>query len=71
MLPHGPDGLPQPLCAAYRRRALPVMEGHFARGVRKVTSALAGLQVEPLPVTELALFQNVNTPEDWAAYAAK
>ena len=47
------------------------MEAHFSRGVRKVTAALDGLAVEPLLVAELSIFQNVNTPEDWAAYAAK
>jgi molybdopterin-guanine dinucleotide biosynthesis protein A len=71
LLPYGPDGLPQPLCAVYHRRALPTMEDHFRRGMRKVTAALAGLAVERLAVEELSLFQNVNTPEDWAPYAAK
>jgi len=71
VLPHGPDGLPQPLCALYRRNALPVMLGHFHRGVRKVTAALDGLPVEPLEVAQLSIFQNVNTPEDWAGYAPK
>ena len=70
LLPYGPHGLPEPLCAVYRRRARAAMKAHFARGVRKVTAALAGLEVEPLVVAELSFFQNVNTPEDWAAYAA-
>jgi molybdopterin-guanine dinucleotide biosynthesis protein A len=71
LLPYGPDRLPQPLCAVYHRRALPAMEDHFARGVRQVTAALAGLAVERFDVAELSCFQNVNTPEDWAAYAAE
>ena len=71
ILPYGPDGLAQPLCAVYPRGALAVMEAHFAAGIRKVTAALAGVAVEPLRVPELSIFQNVNTPEDWAAYAAK
>jgi molybdopterin-guanine dinucleotide biosynthesis protein A len=71
LLPFGPDALPQPLCAVYHRRARAAMEDHFARGVRRVTEALAGLGVEPLAVAELSYFQNVNTPQDWAAYAAK
>ena len=71
LLPYGPDGLPQPLCAVYHRRSLPTMEEHFRRGMRKVTAALAGLAVERLAVEELSVFQNVNTPEDWAPYAAK
>jgi len=71
LLPYGPDNLPQPLCAVYRRRALPVMEDHFTRGVHKVTAALAGLAVERWDVSELSCFQNINTPRDWAAYAAE
>ena len=71
LLPYGPDGLPQPLCAVYRRHAGDVMSHHFAGGVRRVTEALAGLEVEPLVVAEVLHFQNVNTPEDWARYAAK
>jgi molybdopterin-guanine dinucleotide biosynthesis protein A len=71
ILPYGPDGLPQPLCAVYPRSALAAMEAHYAAGIRKVTAALAGLAVEPLRVAELSIFQNVNTPEDWAGYAAK
>jgi molybdopterin-guanine dinucleotide biosynthesis protein A len=71
LLPYGPHGLPEPLCAVYRRRAGAVMGDHFARGVRRVTEALAGLEVEPLVVAEVSHFQNVNTPEDWARYAAK
>jgi molybdopterin-guanine dinucleotide biosynthesis protein A len=71
ILPCGPDGLPQPLCAVYHKRALPTLEDHFNRGIRKVTAALTGLTVERLAVAELSLFQNVNTPEDWAPYAAK
>jgi molybdopterin-guanine dinucleotide biosynthesis protein A len=47
------------------------LEEHFSRGVRKVTAALEGLAVERLFVAELSVFQNVNTPEDWAAYAPK
>ena len=71
LLPYGPHGLPEPLCAVYRRRAGAVMSHHFARGVRRVTEALAGLEVEPLVVAQVSHFQNVNTPEDCARYAAK
>jgi molybdopterin-guanine dinucleotide biosynthesis protein A len=71
VLPYGPDGLPEPLCAAWNRRALPALEAAFARGVRKVTAALEGLPVARLDVAEVAVFQNVNTPEDWSGYAPK
>ena len=70
LLPYGPDGLPQPFCAVYRRRTLAALEEQFARGVRQVTRALSGLAVERFVVAEVSLFQNVNTPQDWAAYAA-
>jgi molybdopterin-guanine dinucleotide biosynthesis protein A len=71
LLPRGPDGLEQPLCAVYHRRALPVLEKHFSSGVRKVTAALESLAIMRLAVAELSVFQNVNTPQDWAAYASK
>jgi len=68
ILPHGPDGRPQFLCAVYPRSALGTIETHFFNGVRRVETALDGLAVEPLEIAELSCFQNVNTPEDWAAY---
>jgi molybdopterin-guanine dinucleotide biosynthesis protein A len=70
LLPAGPSGKLEPLCAVYHRRALAPMELHFTRGVRKVTAALTGVPTVCLSVPELAPFQNVNTPEDWAGYAA-
>jgi molybdopterin-guanine dinucleotide biosynthesis protein A len=71
VLPYGPDGLPQPLCAVYHRCVLAALDDRFGRGVRRVTEALSGLEVERFPVAELSHFQNVNTPQDWDAYAAK
>ncbi|MDE3167158.1 MAG: molybdenum cofactor guanylyltransferase [Acidobacteriota bacterium] len=70
LLPHAPGGLPEPLCAVYRRTALPHLEERFLLGVRKVTLALEGLRVLHLEIGEREHFQNVNTPEDWAGYAA-
>jgi molybdenum cofactor guanylyltransferase len=71
LVPVGPSGIPEPLCAAYRRRSRAPLEGAFERGERKVTAAFAALQVVLWPMAELAPFQNVNTPEDWAGYAAE
>jgi len=71
LLPCGPSGLPEPLCAVYNRTALPVIQARFAAGTRKVTAALEGLKVVTLEVAEVALFQNLNTPEDWAAHAGE
>jgi molybdenum cofactor guanylyltransferase len=71
LLPSGPSGRLEPLCAVYRRQSLERLEASFARGVRKVTAALEGLAIVRLAVPELAPFQNVNTPEDWERYAAE
>ncbi|HEY1336647.1 MAG TPA: molybdenum cofactor guanylyltransferase [Bryobacteraceae bacterium] len=66
LLPAGPSGLPEPLCAVYRLRVLEALEEAFARGVRKITAAL-GDRMRTAPVHWE--FHNVNTPEDWARYA--
>jgi molybdopterin-guanine dinucleotide biosynthesis protein A len=71
LLPCGPGGRPEPLCAAYHRRALAGLEAAFARGIRKVTAAMEGLGALRLNVDEMAVFQNVNTPEDWSGYGAE
>jgi molybdenum cofactor guanylyltransferase len=70
LLPVGPDGRPEPLCALYHRRCLEPMGTAFAAGIRKVTAALDTVRTVRLPMAEVSLFQNVNTPEDWAGHAA-
>jgi molybdopterin-guanine dinucleotide biosynthesis protein A len=70
LLPTGPSGRPEPLCAVYHRRSIERLEAAFSGGVRKVREAAAGLAMIVLPVEEVAYFQNVNTPEDWSGYAA-
>ncbi len=71
LLPHGPSGRPEPLCAVYHTGARAALESAFASGVRKITAALAGLHTAAYEVTELTPLQNVNTPEDWSPYAAE
>jgi molybdopterin-guanine dinucleotide biosynthesis protein A len=71
VVPIGPSGLPEPLCAVYRRSSLPVLERALRRGIRSVRAALNDLRTTLISVPELAHFQNVNTPEDWADYAPK
>jgi molybdopterin-guanine dinucleotide biosynthesis protein A len=68
----GGSGRPQPLCAVYRRSCLAPIEAAFAHGVRKVTAALASLRTvrRPVEMEQIPQFQNLNTPEDWAAYDA-
>jgi len=70
LLPLTAERRPEPLCAVYRRTCLDVLEKAFAGGTRKVTAALEAVRTLRLPMEEVAQFQNVNTPEDWAGYAA-
>jgi molybdenum cofactor guanylyltransferase len=69
LLPISAGDRPQPLCAAYRANCLAPFETAFGGGVRKMTAALEAVTVRRLPMEEVLQFQNVNTPEDWAAYA--
>ena len=71
LVPAGPSGHPEPLCAVYHRRSRQALEGALGRGVRSVRAALEGLRAAVVSVPEVTPFHNVNTPEDWAAYAPK
>lgn len=71
LIPTGPSGRPEPLCAVYGGICLPAFERAFSGGVRRVTEALESVSAVRFPVTETLCFQNVNTPEDWAGYAAE
>ena len=69
LLPFGPSGLPEPLCAVYRREIRRPLAAAFDLGVRKITAAFEGLRVVHFSVPELKPLQNVNTPQDWTQYA--
>lgn len=68
LIPVSPSG-PEPLCAVYHRRCLPSIELAAREGRRKITDALAGLRIVHWPVSEAGWFENVNTPQQWAAHA--
>jgi molybdopterin-guanine dinucleotide biosynthesis protein A len=68
LVPIGPSGRLEPLCAVYHRRCLQGLQAAFERGVRKIATALEEVRTVTWPVAELSCFQNVNTPEDWAPY---
>jgi molybdopterin-guanine dinucleotide biosynthesis protein A len=70
LIPTGFSGRPEPLCAVYHRGARPGLQAAFAEGIRAVAAALPGVCATLFPVSELALFQNVNTPEEWAAHGS-
>jgi molybdenum cofactor guanylyltransferase len=67
LVPEGPAGHLEPLCAVYHRRAQGPLERRFASGVRKLSAALEGLRMIAFPVVDLSDFKNVNTPEEWSA----
>lgn len=73
LLPVGPSGRLEVLCGIYRQCVLPSLQAAFASGVRKVSLACRapGLRLAPLEVSEVSIFQNVNTPEEWAAHVAE
>jgi molybdopterin-guanine dinucleotide biosynthesis protein A len=68
LLPVGPSGLPEPLCAVYHSRCLDVIGAALDRNVRKITDGLAGLRIANWSVAESGWFRNVNTPEEWTRY---
>ncbi len=60
-------GLPEPLCAVYHRRILPVIQAAMERGVRKVTTGLEGLRMASPDFPE-SCFRNLNTSAEWTSY---
>jgi len=73
LLPVGPSGRLEVLCGVYRKTAYRVLDAAFSAGVRKVATAAStvpGLRTIPFKVSEVLIFQNVNTPEEWAEYGA-
>ncbi len=59
---------PEPLCAVYRKRALPLIRAALDRGTRKVTDAFDQLLVQTVAIGAESDFTNVNTPDDWRRY---
>ncbi len=71
VLPENERGL-EPLCAMYQKRGEASVRAALERGVRKVTTGLAGLAVLTLAPSEWKgfdsegrLFKNINTLEDY------
>ena len=65
LVPAGPSGRREPLCAVYHARCLPAIERALAAGVRRVMDALAALETHEYPVEDGTVFANCNTPEEW------
>jgi molybdenum cofactor guanylyltransferase len=69
VLPSGPSGMIEPLCAAYRLRAAAAIENALERNIRKVTDGLADLRIDVWRVPDSRHFHNLNTPAEWAEYS--
>jgi len=68
LVPSGPSGLPEPLCAVYHSRCLPAIGAALDRHIRKVMDGLAGLRICAPSVPESSWFRNINTPEEWISH---
>ena len=68
LIPAGPSGRPEPLCAAYHSRCRDAIGAALDRNIRKVTDGLADLRMVLWRVGEAGCFQNVNTPQEWTQY---
>ena len=72
VVPIGPDGRLEPLCAAYTTAALDVATRLINRGERRITSLFDQVNTRYVPFVEISrlpgadlFFLNVNTPDDY------
>jgi molybdopterin-guanine dinucleotide biosynthesis protein A len=72
--PEMPTGGVQPLCAVYRRAALPRVRANLEAGQDKAQALVRRLRSAVIPWREIAragysprIFANINTPEDYEA----
>lgn len=65
------DGRPEPVCACYRRSALPEITEQLELGRRKAADALSRLRVAWLDAVDPALFWNLTTPGDYQVFLSE
>ncbi len=58
----------EPLCAVYKRNALPEVRLAIAEGRLKMRDLLPLLDAVPVTGLDAVCFRNVNTPDDWTSY---
>jgi molybdopterin-guanine dinucleotide biosynthesis protein A len=68
VIPAGPSGRPEPLCAAYHSRAAHAIQAALDRDIRKVMDGLAGLEIDLWQLGDSRYFHNLNTPGEWNNY---
>ena len=62
------DGRPEPVCAAYRKSALPVITAALKSGHRRAAEVLAGMEVTWLEDIESDVVRSLNTPDDYLRF---
>ena len=62
------DGRPEPVCAAYRKTALPVISAALDSGHRRAAEVLAGMQVTWLEDIDGDVVRSLNTPDDYLRF---
>lgn len=62
------DGRPEPVCAAYRKSALPVITAALKSGHRRASEVLAGMEVTWLDDIESDVVRSLNTPDDYLRF---
>ena len=70
-IPTGPSGLAEPLCAVYHARCREPVAAALQGGDRKILDGLRACRVHIATVRDITVFQNCNTPEDWAGFLAR
>jgi molybdopterin-guanine dinucleotide biosynthesis protein A len=68
VVPRGPSGRLDPLCAAYRRSCEIPLRSAFDSGLRSLREALGSLTCDIWDIPDVAPLRNVNTPEEWYAF---
>lgn len=62
------DGRPEPVCAAYRKSALPVITAALDAGTRRAADILSGLDVTWLEDINAEAVRSINTPEEYLRF---
>lgn len=62
------DGRPEPVCAAYRKSALPQITASLDAGHRRAADVLSGLDVTWLEDVDGAVMRSLNTPDDYLRF---
>ena len=68
VVPCGPSGGMEPLCAAYRKNCDAKLRAALREGTRKTRDAVQSLRCDLWKLENGALFRNVNTPDDWERF---